>query len=136
MLKTWFGKLIFCLVILLATAAFLPLAGYDLLIRHLTVVSLNDYPPEFQHLIVTRSAAFATLALFGINFLRRKRPLSSVAPMLVFCNFTLFFGVLFVVSREATDWRSWLALGLIAGLSVLLFRQNEAETRRIFKDDW
>jgi D-alanyl-lipoteichoic acid acyltransferase DltB (MBOAT superfamily) len=124
------------LAILLTLAAALPLFGYDLIMRDLKIVSLNDYPLEIQHLVVTRSAAFATLAFFSVNFLRRKRPLSSVAPMLVFCNFTLCFGLFFVVTQDPEDWRAWLTLGIIAGLSALLFSKNEAETRRIFKDDW
>ena len=67
LLKTWFGKLIVFLVILLTLAAALPLLGYDLIMRDLKIVSLNDYPAEIQHLVVTRSAAFATLRC-GVGF--------------------------------------------------------------------
>jgi hypothetical protein len=88
------------------------------------------------HLLITKAAAFATLAFFGIKFLRRKRPSSSIAPILVFCNFFLLFGLIELFLEETSAWHTWGILGLIAVLSFILNIANKAESNRIFKDNW
>ena len=42
------------------------------------------------YIFMVRSASFATFATFAFNFLKA-RPLSSVAPLLFFCSWTLIF---------------------------------------------
>jgi uncharacterized membrane protein YfcA len=98
-------------------------------------MSLTDEPVATNFLVI-RSATFATLAFFSVNFLRRKRPLSSVAPMLVFCNFTVLFGSVLMIQRSQYDVIPWLALAMIAGVAYFLFRENRAETSVIFRDGW
>ena len=111
---------------------FAPLFGVNALIYNM---SLTDEPVATNFLVI-RSATFATLAFFSVNFLRRKRPLSSVAPMLVFCNFTVLFGSVLMIQRSQYDVVPWLVLVMIVGLAYFLFRENRAETSVIFRDGW
>ena len=65
-------KLIFyILVALLGTTAFLPLLDVNLLIHRMSITD----EPVGTHFLAIRSATFASLAFFIINFLRHKRPL-------------------------------------------------------------
>jgi len=87
MLKRPINVLIALIATLLTFVAIMPLFGYDLVIHKLALLPTDRYASDVTHLVLTRSAAFGTLAFFCINFLRRKRPWSSVAPMLVFLQF-------------------------------------------------
>ena len=86
-----FNILICCLIAWLSVTAILPLTGYNIVLVKLGLLEPFDPNSEETYLFITRSACFATMAYFGLNFLRRKRPLSSVAPMLVFTNFLVLF---------------------------------------------
>ena len=143
MLKRPISLLVVSITMLLIYIAVLPLFGYDLVIHKLAIVPAMDYSDDVNHLLLTRSATFATLAYFCINYLRRKRPLSSVAPMLVFCNFFLLFGLItvaqetfFSTAEETNGWKLWGLLALIGLLSITLYTENQAESDRIFKDQW
>ncbi len=120
------------LALTLAVTAFAPLIGVNALIYNM---SLTDEPVATNFLVI-RSATFATLSFFSVNLLRRKRPLSSVAPMLVFCNFTVLFGSGMMIQRSQYDFVPWLALAMIAGVAYFLFQENRAETSVIFRDSW
>ena len=120
------------LALALTGTALAPLFGMSTLIYSL---SLADEPVA-TNFIVIRCATFATLAYFSVNFLRRKRPLSSVAPMLVFCNFTVFFGAALMLQRSQFDVMAWATLVLIGGVSVFLYRENRAQNKVIFRDGW
>jgi hypothetical protein len=124
--------LFFSLFILLTTAAFLPLLDINLLLHNMSVTS----EPVETHYLAIRSATFASLAFFTVNFLRYKRPLSAVAPMLSFCNFLVFFGAALMVKRAQFEVIPWVVLCLIVALSVFLYRENKAQTSVIFKDSW
>ena len=97
-----------------------------------------EVPKDFSYLLVVRSSSFATLAFFGVNYLRRKRPLSSVEPLLVYSVCVVFFGSwAMFVSGAAYSWTELCTLGLVLVLSIFLFRENKAESKTIFKgDDW
>jgi hypothetical protein len=143
MLKRPINVLIALIATLLSFVAIMPLFGYDLVIHKFALLPIDRYAGDVTHLVLTRSAAFGTLAFFCINFLRRKRPWSSVAPMLVFCNFFLLFGLIMVAqgtlfsgAEAANDWRLWGLLGMIGLLSTVLYLENKAESNRIFKDRW
>jgi len=63
--------------------------------------------------------------------------------MLVFCNFFLLFGLItvaqetfFSTAEETTGWKVWGLLALIGLLSITLYTENQAESDRIFKDQW
>lgn len=116
----------------LAVTAFAPVFGVSPQIHNL---SLADEPVATNFLVI-RCATFATLAFFCVNFLRRKRPLSSVAPMLVFCNFTVFFGGILMLKRSQFDVVPWIVLAMIGGLALFLLRENRAENNVIFRDSW
>ena len=73
---------------------------------------------------------------FTINFLRKKRPLSAVAPMLAFCNFLVFFGAVLMIKRAQFELLPWVVLCMIAALSVFLHRENKAQNNVIFRDSW
>lgn len=120
------------LALALAVTAIAPLFGLNLLIYS---ISLTDEPVATNFLVI-RCATFATLAFFSVNFLRRKRPLSSVAPMLVFCNFTVFFGAVLMIQRSQYDVLPWAVLVMIAGVALVLFRENRAQNSVIFRDSW
>lgn len=120
------------LALALAVTAIAPLFGLNLLIYS---ISLRDEPVATNFLVI-RCATFATLAFFSVNFLRRKRPLSSVAPMLVFCNFTVFFGAVLMIQRSQYDVLPWAVLVMIAGVALFLFRENRAQNSVIFRDSW
>ena len=120
------------LALALAVTAIAPLFGLNLLIYS---ISLTDEPVATNFLVI-RCATFATLAFFSVNFLRRKRPLSSVAPMLVFCNFTVFFGAVLMIQRSQYDVLPWAVLVMIAGVALVLFRENRAQNSVIFRDRW
>ena len=120
------------LALALAATATAPLFGLNPLIYS---ISLTDEPVATNFLVI-RCATFATLAFFSVNFLRRKRPLSSVAPMLVFCNFTVFFGAVLMIQRSQYDVLPWAVLVMIAGVALVLFRENRAQNSVIFRDSW
>ena len=69
------------LIVLMFSMALLPLFGLDLvLFGQVELSAAKPVEDANLHLFMVRSAAFATFAIFALNFLRRRRPLSSVAP--------------------------------------------------------
>ena len=91
-MRIWTYLIFGSLIVVLASAAFLPLLDVNLLIHEMSVTN----EPVDTHFLAIRSATFASLVFFTINFLRNKRPLSAVAPMLAFCNFLVFLVASFV----------------------------------------
>ena len=120
------------LAALLSATAFMPLLDVNFLIYD---ISITDEPVSTNFLAI-RSATFASLAFFIVNFLRHKRPLSSVAPLLAFCNFLVFFGAALMIKRAEFEVMPWLVLCLCAALSVFLYRENKAQIGDIFNDSW
>ena len=72
-----FRVVLWVVVSILVTASLFPLFGYELVISQLEIKRIIEVPGDFGYLLVVRSSTFATLAFFGANYLRRKRPLSS-----------------------------------------------------------
>ena len=136
MLEKPFKIVIGVSVLVLSVTAVMPFLGYHFFLYELKIVKAEEIPLGLTHLLVVRSSCFATLAFFGTQYLRRKRPTSAVEPILVFCLFVVVFGLAFMVLQQRTNWESWISLGLTAILSVLLYRENQAETKTIFKDTW
>ena len=118
----------------LAGASLLPVLGWNLYLPF--QVEELDLTGVYLRLVTIKSAAFMTMVYFILNYLRHRRPLSSVAPRLVFSNFIVGFGVFFMVRYTHLVLIDWLVLTLLAILSVMLFFENEKESRTIFKDDW
>ena len=84
------------LAIWLSAAAVLPLFGMNLIASQAGLVSF-DPSEETLYLFVTRSACFATSVFYLTNFLRRRRPLSSVSPLLVLSIMHFVFGVAYIL---------------------------------------
>jgi len=120
------------LALALGLTACAPLVGINVLLYNMSLTN----EPVATNFLVIRCATFATLAFFSVNFLRRKRPLLSVAPMLVFCNFTVFFGAVIMIQRAQYDVLPWVVLTMIGGLAFFLYRENRAENSVIFRDSW
>ena len=124
------------IIIWMTIASLLPFFGINfVLFRGATVepIILTD---ENTYLHVVRSAAFASMALFGINFLRNKRPLSAVAPLLVFASFLCIYAPIYLFTRGNSYWWEWASFAFMVGLAVVLFRENKAEAKKIFLNDW
>ena len=119
----------------LTVSAILPLFGYNITLAAMAFETFNP-EPESYYLHVIRSAAFMMLAFFGLNYLRRRRPLSSVAPLLVFNNFLILFGVLYQLISFSNIFTYWVAIAMLVPLSFWLYRQNNNESRTIFSNDW
>ena len=125
------------IALVLILMAVLPLWGFNLILV-LGPFSLEpfDLLPETMYLFVSRSAGLATAAFFAINFLRHRRPLTSVAPLLVYANFTILFGIAYLLQTSSFELiQLWPAPILIA-LSVFLSKQNRRESAKIFSKDW
>ena len=124
------------IIIWMTIASLLPFFAINfVLFRGATIepILLNE---ENTYLHVVRSAAFATMALFGINYLRSKRPLSAVAPLLVFASFLCIYAPLYLFTRGNSYWWEWASFAFMVVLVVVLFRENKAEAKKIFLNDW
>ncbi len=124
------------IIIWMTIASLLPFFGINfVLFRGATVepIILTD---ENTYLHVVRSASFASMALFGINYLRNKRPLSAVAPLLVFASFLCIYAPLYLFIRGTSYWWEWASFAFMVVLVVVLFRENKAEAKKIFLNDW
>ena len=86
---------------------------------------------------VVRAASFMTMAYFIFKYLRNRKPLSSVVPVLVFINFLILFSVIYTLkSGHIWSWREWSVFGFLLVLSWVLFRENRSEATKIFSKDW
>ena len=133
-----FRVVLWVVVSILVTASLFPLFGYELVISQLEIKRIIEVPRDFGYLLVVRSSTFATLAFFGANYLRRKRPLSSVEPLLVFSVCIIIFGLLMMLAGHVSyGWMQVCSLSLVMVLAIVFFRENQAESKTIFKgDDW
>ena len=132
------GKILLGFIALvLMLMAVLPLLGFNLILV-MGPFALEPFDPltEPVYLFVARSAGLATAAFFALNFLRHRRPLTSAAPLLVYANFTIIFGVVYLLMTPGFQlFQLWPAPILIA-LSVFLFKQNQRESAKIFSKAW
>lgn len=125
------------IALVLLLMAVLPLFGFNLiLVLGPVVLQPFDASLEPIYLFVSRSAGLATAAFFAINFLRHRRPLTAAAPFLVYANFTLFFGVAFLLQTASFQLINLWPAPLLIALSVFLFKQNQRESAKIFSRDW
>ena len=131
-----YNTALFLLALLMAIMAGLPLLGLDLVLigkGELVEVSIDD---SNLHLFMVRSAAFATFASFTLNYFRRRRPLSSVAPLMYFCVWASIFAPAYIAVYSNLHWRQAAFLLFTATLALILFRENERESKTIFVDEW
>ena len=125
------------IALVLMLMAVLPLVGFNLILV-MGPFALEPFDPstELVYLFVARSAGLATAAFFAINFLRHRRPLTSVAPLLVYANFTLAFGVAYLLQTSSFKLIQLWPVPILVALSVFLFKQNQRESAKIFTKDW
>ena len=117
--------------------AVLPLFGFNLiLVLGPALLEPFDASSEPIYLFVSRSAGLATAAFFAINFLRHRRPLTAAAPLLVYANFTMIFGVAFLLQTSSFQFIHLWPVPLLISLSVFLFKQNQRESAKMFTRDW
>ena len=132
-----FRGFIVLLSLYLLIASILPLFGWQLFIYG--PFKLDAFDPIVGNalfLVITKSASFMTLTFFAFNYLQNRKPLSSVAPLLVYSNFTIIFGVIFLIQSDNTQWSHWTLVFLLSVISVILFQENRKEAKKIFRDDW
>lgn len=131
-----FNVVVMSLALLMAVMAVLPLFSLDLVLIGKGKLSNVVVDESNLHLYMVRSAAFATFANFSLNYLRRRRPLSSVAPLLYFCVWALVFGPAYVYIYASYNWKQVMFFIFTAALILFLFRENKREAKTIFVDDW
>ena len=125
------------IALVLMLMAVLPLVGFNLILV-MGPFALEPFDPstELVYLFVARSAGLATAAFFAINFLRHRRPLTSAAPLLVYANFTILFGVAYLLMTPFFQLIQLWPVPILIALSVFLFKQNQRESAKIFTKDW
>ena len=97
----------------------------------------DDQAMIILRLQIVRAASFMTMAYFIFKYLRNRKPLSSVVPVLVFINFLiLFFAIYTLKSGHVWSWKEWSVFGFLLVLSWVLFRENRSEATKIFSRDW
>ena len=123
------------LAIWLSAAAVLPLFGMNLIASQAGLVSF-DPSEETLYLFVTRSACFATSVFYLTNFLRRRRPLSSVSPLLVLSIMHFVFGAAYILVFSFFNFSLIAFLVLLVGLSIFFYSENEKERSVLFRESW
>ena len=97
----------------------------------------EDQTMIILRLQIVRAASFMTMAYFIFKYLRNRKPLSSLVPVLVFTNFLILFSVAYTVrSEHVWSWKEWSVFGFLLILSWVLFRENRSEATKIFSKDW
>ena len=130
-----FRGFIVLLSLYLLIASILPLFGWQLFIYG--PFKLDAFDPIVGNalfLVITKSASFMTLSFFALNYLQNRKPLSSVAPLLVYSNFTIIFGVIFLIQSDNTQWSHWALVFLLSVISVILLQENSKSFVRLLVD--
>ena len=97
----------------------------------------EDQTMIILRLQIVRAASFMTMAYFIFKYLRNRKPLSSLVPVLVFTNFLILFSVAYTVrSEHVWSWKEWSVFGFLLILSWVLFREDRSEATKIFSRDW
>lgn len=123
------------LAIWLSAAAVLPLFGMNLIASQAGFVSF-DPSEDTLYLFVTRSACFATSVFYLTNYLRRRRPLSSVSPLLVLSIMHFVFGAAYILVFSFFNFALIAFLVLLVGLSIFFYSENEKERSVLFRESW
>ena len=131
-----FNVAMIVLAIFMTLMAILPLLGWDFVLIGKGELHRAAIDNSNLHLFMVRSSAFATFATFKLNYLRRRRPLSSVAPLLYFCVWALVFAPAYIHQYSFFHWKQVAFLMFTLTLAVILYRENEREAKTIFVNDW
>ncbi len=131
-----FNTALLLLTILMAVMALLPLFGLGLVLMGEGKLRSAQIDEANLHLNMVRSAAFASFASFSVNYLRRRRPLSSVAPLLYFCIWALFFAPAYIFTYSEFQLADVTFLVFVFVITVVLYRENQKEAKTIFVEEW
>ena len=114
-------------------AAFAPFLEYEVFFPF-RFEALGSKEFDYVRLVVFKSSALFTLTLFTLNFWRRKRPLSAIAPVVVMCYSLVFFEILSIFTLEqSTEYKANIYLMLFfASAGGLLHYRNMKESNKIF----
>jgi len=115
-------------------AAFVPFLEYEVFFPF-RFEALGSKEFDYVRLVVFKSSALFTLTLFTLNFWRRKRPLSAIAPVVVMCYSLVFFEILSIFTLEqSTEYKANIYLMLFfASAGGLLHYRNIKESQKIFQ---
>ena len=113
-----------------------PLFDLGLLPVGRDAAAAKNVTADYLYLFVVCSATFANLATFCIFYLRRRRPLSSVAPLLFFCSWTLIFQPAFVLAYQEVNSQHIMFYLFTLVLVLVLYRENKNEAKTIFVNEW
>jgi hypothetical protein len=131
-----FNTALLFLTALMTVMSLLPLFGWDLVLMGKGKLLSAQVDDTNVHLNMVRSAAFATFASFSVNYLRGRRPLSSVAPLLYFCFWALLFAPAYILTYSNFQLREIVFILLVLVITVILYRENQKEGKTIFVEEW
>lgn len=120
--------------------AIAPVLGFDFYFPFVAPDDL-DSAQQIERLLILRSASFMTTAYFTLRYFLNRKPLSSVSPILVSCNFMIFFGVISNLQNNVSIFEdpaksNWVVLLVLVIFSCVLFRIHSTDTKKIFGKDW
>ena len=95
---------------------------------------LND-SIAFQRAVTVRSAIFLTLSYFVINYLRNRKPLSSIVPIMIFTIFYSVFRTGFLIKNGGPN-TEWIIVAFTTITSAMLYLEYKNETNKIFANSW
>ena len=113
-----------------------PLFDLGLLPVGRDAAAAKNVTADYLYLFVACSATFANLATFCIFYLRRRRPLSSVAPLLYFCFWCFIFAPMYISIYSQWQSTDILLLAFLLASTLVFFRENQREAKIIFSDEW
>ena len=130
------SRIVFLLLaIWLSAAAVLPLFVMNFIASQARLVSYS-LDVETLYLFIARSACFAIFVFYLMNFLRGRRPLSSVSPLLVISIMHCVFGAGFTLVFGIFNLSLIAFLILLVGLSLFLYFENEKRRSVLFTRSW
>ena len=112
-----FNVAMITLAIFMTLIAALPLFGWDFVLIGKGELHHAEIDDSNLHLFMVRSSAFATFATFTLNYLRRRRPLSSVAPLLYFCVWAHVFAPAYIYQHSFFQWKQVAFFNVHADIS-------------------
>ena len=112
------------------------LKGLDKHVAMSSVCRVLENAGSLSEVQRVRKTAFATFSSFALNYLRRRRPLSSVAPLLYFCSWALVFSPAYVYLYSGLHLQHVVFLAFTCALTLILFRENRNEAKTIFVNEW
>ena len=128
------GVLIF--VPVLFSIAVLPLFNLDFTAMSQGRLAEANVNADNLYLFVVNSATFGTLATFSFLHFRRRRPLSSIAPLLYFCFWCFVFAPIYIFVYSQLQSEDIILLACLFALIAILFHENQRAAKTVFLNEW